>query len=94
MMFLANLPLWLSAVLIVGVPTLLAMLGPLVVRRFRAQAIIAAALASLIFSGLLVIVAIDHPFAGLAKVEPDALSLVLEDLGRVDKADSLPPRRQ
>src|SRR5258705_10560848 len=33
-MFLANLPLWLSAILIVGVPTLLAMLGPLVVRRF------------------------------------------------------------
>jgi len=27
-MFLANLPLWLSAILIVGVPTLLAMLGP------------------------------------------------------------------
>jgi hypothetical protein len=33
-MFLANLPLWLSAILIVGVPTLLAMLGPFAVRRF------------------------------------------------------------
>jgi len=32
-MFLANLPLWLSAILIVGVPTLLAMLGPLITRR-------------------------------------------------------------
>src|SRR5882757_2334459 len=51
----------------------------------RAQTIMAGAVALLIFSGLLVIVAIDHPFAGLAKVEPEALSLVLEDLGRGDK---------
>jgi hypothetical protein len=51
----------------------------------RAQTIMTGALALLIFSGLLVIVAIDHPFAGLAKVEPEALSLVLEDLGRDDK---------
>ena len=60
----------------------------------RAQTTMAAALALLIFSGLLVIVAIDHPFAGLAKVEPEALSLVLEDLGRGDKGGSLAPRRQ
>jgi hypothetical protein len=60
----------------------------------RAQTTMAAALALLIFSGLLVIVAIDHPFAGLAKVEPEALSLVLEDLGRGDKGGSLVPRRQ
>ena len=50
----------------------------------RAQTTMAGAVALLIFSGLLVIVAIDHPFAGLAKVEPEALLLVLEDLGRRD----------
>jgi hypothetical protein len=60
----------------------------------RAQAIMASALAALIFSGLLVIVAIDHPFAGLAKIEPEALSLVLEDLGRGDKVESIAPRWQ
>jgi hypothetical protein len=32
--FLTGLPLWLSGMLIVGVPTLLAMLGPIIVRRY------------------------------------------------------------
>jgi hypothetical protein len=36
----------------------------------------------LIFSGLLVIVVIDHPFAGSVKVTPEALSLVLHELGQ------------
>jgi hypothetical protein len=38
-------------------------------------------LSFLIFSGLLVIVAIDHPFARPVKVQPEALSAVLEDFG-------------
>src|SRR5215510_14818763 len=32
--FLAGLPLWLSGMLIVGLPTVLAMLGPILVRRY------------------------------------------------------------
>jgi Na+/melibiose symporter-like transporter len=46
-----------------------------------AQSLMAGALALLIFSGLLIIVAIDHPFAGTVKVGPEALSSVLEDFG-------------
>ena len=37
------------------------------------------ALSFLIFSGLLIITAIDHPFAGAVRVQPEALSIVLED---------------
>ena len=37
------------------------------------------ALSLLIFSGLLTIIAIDHPFAGSVKVGPEAISAVLED---------------
>ena len=47
----------------------------------RAQALMTGALAFLIFSGLLVIVAIDRPFAGSVKVEPEPLRIVLEDFG-------------
>ena len=36
-------------------------------------------LSLLIFLGLLIIVTIDHPFAGSVKVEPQALVRVLED---------------
>ena len=32
--FLAGLPLWLSGILVVGLPTVLAMLGPILVRRY------------------------------------------------------------
>ena len=32
--FLTSLPLWLSALLVVGLTTLLAMLGPVIVRRY------------------------------------------------------------
>jgi uncharacterized protein DUF4239 len=47
----------------------------------RVQAIMTGILAFLIFSGLHVIIAIDHPFAGSVKVQPEALLAVLEDLG-------------
>ena len=45
----------------------------------RAQALMTGMLSVLIFSGLFVIIAIDHPFAGSVKVRPEALSTVLED---------------
>jgi Na+/proline symporter len=45
----------------------------------RAQAMMTGALSLLIFSGLLIIVAIDHPFAGTVKVGTEPLSVVLED---------------
>jgi len=47
----------------------------------RVQAMMTGILSFLIFSGLLVIVSIDHPFAGAVKVQPEALSAVLEDFG-------------
>lgn len=48
----------------------------------RAQSMMTGILTLLIFSGLLIIVAIDHPFAGSVQVSPEALTAVLEDLGR------------
>lgn len=45
----------------------------------RAQSLMTGILAFLIFSGLLVITALDRPFAGAVKVEPHALAGVLED---------------
>ncbi|MGO4706275.1 DUF4239 domain-containing protein [Microvirga sp. 2MCAF38] len=45
------------------------------------QSMMTGMLSCLIFSGLLVIVAIEHPFAGSVKVQPDALHAVLRDLG-------------
>jgi hypothetical protein len=47
----------------------------------RAQAVMTGALSILIFSGLLIIIAVDHPFAGTVKVTPEALAAVLEQLG-------------
>ena len=47
----------------------------------RAQSIMTGGVALLVFSGLFVIVAIDHPFAGAARVPPHALVDVLHDLG-------------
>ncbi|NIX77935.1 DUF4239 domain-containing protein [Microvirga terricola] len=47
----------------------------------RAQALMTGILSFLIFSGLLVIVVIDHPFAGPVKVQPEALSAVMRDFG-------------
>ena len=49
----------------------------------RAQAIMTGALTVLIFSGLLVIVSIERPFAGTVKVHPEALIVVLRELGGV-----------
>jgi hypothetical protein len=46
-----------------------------------AQTMMTAALSILIFSGLLIILAIDHPFAGSVKVGSDALAGVLADFG-------------
>jgi hypothetical protein len=48
----------------------------------RAQTMMTGALSLLIFSGLLTIIAIDHPFAGTVKVGPEAIAGVLEDFGR------------
>jgi len=45
----------------------------------RAQVVMSGALALLIFSGLLTIVAIDRPFAGTAHVGPEAIAAVIED---------------
>jgi len=39
------------------------------------------ALSILIFSGLLTVIAIDHPFAGTVKVGPEALIAVINDFG-------------
>ncbi len=51
----------------------------------RAQTMMTGALSVLIFSGLLVIITIDHPFAGSVKVRPEALSVVLEDFGTASR---------
>jgi hypothetical protein len=51
-----------------------------------AQIIMTALLACLIFSELLVIVAIDRPFSGAVKVHPTALAEVLADLESSDVA--------
>jgi Protein of unknown function (DUF4239) len=45
----------------------------------RAQAVMTGGLSLLIFAGLLIIVSIDHPFAGTVHVGPEALELVLSD---------------
>jgi len=50
----------------------------------RAQTVMSGAVAIVIFSGLLTVVAIDHPFAGTVKVGPEALIAVIQDFG--DKA--------
>jgi len=46
----------------------------------RAQVLMTALLALLIFSELLIIVGIDRPFSGAVKVEPRALAFVLADI--------------
>jgi Protein of unknown function (DUF4239) len=45
----------------------------------RAQTMMTGALSVLIFSGLLIIIAIDHPFAGTVRVDSEPLSAVLAD---------------
>jgi hypothetical protein len=51
----------------------------------RAQALMTGALAALVFSALLTVIVIDHPFAGSVKVDPEALVHVLEDFGSVSR---------
>ena len=51
-------------------------------QNLRAQTLMTGILTLLIFSGLLVIVEIDHPFAGTVRVMPEALTTVMEDLGK------------
>ena len=46
-----------------------------------AQTLMTGMLSMIIFSGLLAAIVIDHPFAGVVKVEPHALTRVLEDFG-------------
>jgi hypothetical protein len=55
----------------------------------RAQTAMTGALTLLIFSGLLVIIAIDHPFAGSVKVTPEPLVSVLADIGGTEAV--MPP---
>jgi hypothetical protein len=50
-------------------------------KNLYAQAIMTGALSILIFSALLVIIAIDHPFAGSVSVESEPLAAVLSELG-------------
>ncbi|MBV9738841.1 MAG: hypothetical protein JOZ30_04325 [Hyphomicrobiales bacterium] len=50
---------------------------------FARKTLMTGALSVLIFSALLTILAIDHPFSGTIKVHPDPLVLVLEDFGGV-----------
>jgi hypothetical protein len=50
-------------------------------RNLRAQELMTGALASLIFSGLLIIIAVDRPVSGTVKVGPEALVAVLKDFG-------------
>jgi Protein of unknown function (DUF4239) len=53
----------------------------------RAQSLMTGALSVLIFAGLLIVVAIDHPFAGTVKVGPEALAAVVKDFA------GAPPQR-
>ena len=59
----------------------------------RAQSAMTGALSILIFSGLLIIIAIDYPLAGTVKVRPDALSRVIEDFGTHLRSECLPVTR-
>jgi len=49
----------------------------------HAQALMTGALAALVFSALLTVIVIDHPFAGSVRVEPEALLHVLEDFAGI-----------
>jgi hypothetical protein len=60
----------------------------------RTQVVMTGFLAVLIFSELLIIVAIDRPFTGTVKVEPNALAAVLADIGSQSNSGSLPIVRE
>jgi hypothetical protein len=51
------------------------------VERTRSHALMTAALASMISLTLYLILAIDHPFAGTIRVDPDAFQLILDKAG-------------
>lgn len=51
-------------------------------RNVRAQMLMTGGLSLIVCSGLLIILAIDHPFGGAVRVHPDVLVKVLEDFGR------------
>jgi hypothetical protein len=53
-------------------------------KNLRAQTLMTGILSALIFSGLLVIIVIDQPFAGVVKVGPDALAEVLTEFGAAE----------
>jgi hypothetical protein len=46
----------------------------------RRQAVMTGILSFLIFSGLLILIGMNHPFAGAVQVRPEALSAVLEEI--------------
>jgi hypothetical protein len=54
-------------------------------RNLRAQTLMTGALTVLIFSALLVIIAIDHPFSGTVKVDYEPLAVVLTDFGNAPR---------
>jgi hypothetical protein len=57
-----------------------------------AQAMMTGILSILIFSGLLIITVVDHPFAGSVKVRPEALEAILEDFGAAHAPGQAPAR--
>ena len=61
-------------------------------QNLRAQTMMTGLLALLIFSELLIIVTIDRPFTGPVKVNPEALTAVLEDFGS-DPSGATPATR-
>jgi hypothetical protein len=58
----------------------------------RAQVLMTGALAVLIFSGLLIIIAIDRPFAGTVRIEPEPLDSVLADFAGAQDPEAEEPR--
>jgi hypothetical protein len=50
-------------------------------QNLQAQTLMTGLLSVLIFSALFITIVIDRPFAGVVKVQPDALTRVLEDFG-------------
>jgi hypothetical protein len=60
-------------------------------QNLRAQTMMTGLLALLIFSELLIIVAIDRPFTGTVKVEPDVLAAVLADFSAESGGGSTSP---
>jgi hypothetical protein len=60
-------------------------------QNLRAQTMMTGLLALLIFSELLIIIAVDRPFTGTVKVEPDALAVVLEDFAAEGGSGTVSP---